>query len=333
MQSNNEEESPRWGLLLANLGTPESPDRRGVARFLREFLSDPRVVDLPRWLWLPLLNLVIIPLRSARSAAAYRTIWWKEGSPLLLLTQRLAARMTTLVAASVRQAASIEVGMRYGAPSIRSALANLRRGGATGIVVLPLFPQFSFTTTASVYDAVDKALDDMRWQPRLLRIDSYHVHPAWVEAVAASIRAFREAGGAAQILLFSLHGIPKRYVANGDPYEEHCRASVAAIARAARLQNDEWMLSFQSRVGREPWLEPYTDITLLELAARGVRHVQVVCPGFAVDCLETLEEIAMQNRERFEKAGGERLEYIPALNDSAAHAEALQKVILDRLEN
>lgn len=327
MQQDHGEESLKWGMLVANLGTPETPDRRGVARFLREFLSDPRVVDLPRWLWLPLLNLVIIPLRAARSAAAYRVVWGPEGSPLLVLTRRLAAR----IAGSISQLRNVQVGMRYGAPSIPSALAKLRQSGAGSIVVLPLFPQFSFTTTASVYDAVEKALRDMRWQPRLVRIDDYHVQPAWVAAVAASIREFRKAAGAAPMLLFSLHGIPRRYVANGDPYEQQCRAGIAAIAAAAGLQDGEWLLTFQSRVGREPWLQPYTELTLQELAETGVHHVQVICPGFAVDCLETLEEIAIRNREMFEQAGGQRLEYIPALNDSAEHAAALGAAVLDRI--
>ncbi len=320
-QTSNEAEAR--GVLLANLGTPESPDPRGVAKFLRAFLSDPRVVDLPRWLWLPLLNLVIIPLRCRRSAAAYRSIWLAEGSPLLVWTLRLAAKLS----ARLRGVCKIATGMRYGEPSIRSALEDLHQGGVNMLIVLPLYPQFSGTTTSSIYDAVELALQEMNWQPVLQRVNDYHLHPAWVAAVAASIVAFRKKSGAADKLLFSLHGIPQRYVANGDPYEQHCRASVAAIARAAQLEEDEWLLTFQSRVGREPWLMPYTDLTLKQLAQQGVRHVQVVCPGFAVDCLETLEEIAMQNHENFIAAGGHSLEYIPALNDSEDHVDALRQVI------
>lgn len=320
-------ETERRGVLVANLGTPENPDPRGVAKFLRAFLSDPRVVDLPRWLWLPLLNLVIIPLRCRRSAAAYRSIWLPEGSPLLVFTRRLAQKLAT----RMQGVCKIATGMRYGEPSIRSALEDLRQGGVNSLAVLPLYPQFSGTTTSSIYDAVEQALQDMNWHPQLSRINEYHLHPAWIAALASSIVDFRKKSGAADKLVFSLHGIPQRYAANGDPYEQHCRASVAAIARAAQLEEDEWLLTFQSRVGREPWLMPYTDLTLKQLAQQGVRHVQVVCPGFAVDCLETLEEIAMQNHENFIAAGGDRLEYIPALNDSDGHVEALRQVVLDCL--
>ena len=315
------------GVLIANLGTPDAPERKHVARFLREFLSDSRVVDLPRVLWLPLLYLVIIPLRAGRSAAAYRKIWWPEGSPLLVLTERLAARLASLSTAEVK----VEVGMRYRMPSIRSGLERLRRDGVNEVVVLPLYPQFSETTTTSIYDAVDEALRDLEWQPRLHRIESYYEHPAWVEAVSESIRNFRAIHGAADKLIFSLHGIPQRYVRQGDPYQGQCEESVQAVVRALGLSDDEWLLTYQSRVGREPWLQPYTDVTLEDLARSGVRHVQVLCPGFAVDCLETLEEIAMQNRELFEEAGGEKLEYIPALNDSDAHARLFQRLVGDAL--
>jgi protoporphyrin/coproporphyrin ferrochelatase len=316
-----------FGILLANLGTPAAPERKPVARFLREFLSDPRVVDLPRYLWLPLLNLVIIPLRAGRSAAAYRQIWWPEGSPLLVLTERLAERLR----ANLGERFRVEVGMRYGAPSIRSGLERLRAAGVEEIVILPMYPQFSGTTTASIYDAVDAALESLAWYPRRQPVDTYHEHPAWIEAIAASIRAHRAGRGAADKLIFSLHGIPQRYVRQGDPYQQQCAASVRAVAEKLGLAADQWLLTYQSRVGREPWLQPYTDITLEELARSGVRHVQVVCPGFAVDCLETLEEIAEQNRERFEAAGGEKLEYVPALNDSDAHAHLYRQLVEEAL--
>ena len=313
------------GVCLVNLGTPGSPSRKPVARFLREFLSDPRVIDLPRYLWLPLLNLVIIPFRAGRSAAAYRKIWLPEGSPLLVLTQALARRLAALLDGT----AKVETSMRYGEPSIRSGLESLRQSGVDEIIILPLYPQYSDTTTASIYDAVDKGLAEMDWQPRLHRVEQYYEHPLWVEAVASSIRDFRAANGAAEKLIFSLHGIPQRYVTQGDPYQEQCRKSVQAIVAALGLGDDEWLLTYQSRVGREPWLQPYTDETLIEMGSSGTRHVQVVCPGFAVDCLETLEEIGMQNQEFFEQAGGEKLEYIPALNDSDAHARVMKALVID----
>ncbi|MGH8033609.1 MAG: ferrochelatase [Lysobacterales bacterium] len=328
MEENLSESAPGWGLLLVNLGTPETPDRRGVARFLRSFLSDSRVVDLPRWLWLPLLNLVIIPLRAARVAAAYRSIWKPEGSPLLVFTLRLAAKLS----AALPQFRGVVAGVRYGRPSIRSALEELRKSGASELIILPLFPQFSYTTTASVYDAVQDALQNMHWQPRVLHIEDYHQDATWVAAVAGSITCFRKRLGTAEKLLFSLHGIPQRYGANGDPYEQQCRAGCEIIAKAAGLKDEEWLLTFQSRVGREPWLQPYTEDTLRQLAGKGVRKVQVICPGFAVDCLETLEEIGIRNYEMFKQAGGTSLEYIPALNDSDEHIVALRAVVLERLK-
>ena len=316
--------SPLAGVLLANLGTPTAPERKPVAKFLREFLSDPRVVDLPRYLWLPLLNLVIIPLRASRSAAAYRKIWWPEGSPLLILTRRLADRLAEDLAGLAR----VEIGMRYGEPSIRAGLKSLREGGVEKLTIIPLYPQYSGTTTTSIYDAVDKALLEMNWSPEIERVSDYHQQTAWVKAVADSIRQFRDSNGSAERLIFSMHGIPKRFVANGDPYEDQCRKSVQAIADAMGLKESEWLLCYQSRVGREPWLQPYTDLTLKSLAESGVKHVQVACPGFAVDCLETLEEIAMQNDELFRESGGEKLEYIPALNDSADHVQVMRGMVI-----
>ncbi len=311
------------GVLLFNLGTPEAPERSAVATYLREFLSDRRVVDLPRWLWLPLLYLVIVPLRAGRSAAAYSKVWTDEGSPLLVLSRRLLAQLQCSSGDRFRFA----LGMRYGKPSIRSALEELRESGAVSLTVLPMYPQFSYTTTASGYDAVDDALADMDWNPPQRRINDYHTHPAWVTAVAESIRDFWQNAGRADRLMFSMHGIPQRYADAGDPYPRHCEESVAAVVEALGIAGDEWLLTYQSRLGREPWLQPYTDKTLEALPAEGVRSVQVVCPGFAVDCLETLEEIAMENCELFKEAGGEKLQYIPALNDSAGHAKALLKII------
>lgn len=313
------------GVCVVNLGTPELPARKSVARFLREFLSDPRVIDLPRYLWLPLLNLVIIPLRAGRSAAAYRKIWLPEGSPLLVLTQRLVSRLAPML----DDIAMVVTGMRYGEPSIRNGLKQLRESGVEEVVILPLYPQYSKTTTASIYDAVDQGLAELDWRPRIQCVEHYYEHPLWIDAVASSIRDFRVTNGESEKLIFSLHGIPERYVTQGDPYRDHCEKSVQAIVAALGLGNDEWLLTYQSRVGREPWLQPYTDKTLIEMGSSGIRHVQVVCPGFAVDCLETLEEIGMQNREFFEQAGGEKLEYIPALNDSDAHARVMKALVME----
>jgi len=319
----NLENAPRTAVLLVNLGTPASPGPRDVGRYLREFLSDPRVVDLPRWLWLPLLYLFIVPLRSRRSASAYRKVWTDEGAPLLAFSRRLADRL----AMRLHGQASVQLAMRYGQPSIVDALRRFQAEGFHKLVVLPLYPQYSRTTTASVFDAVDAVLQALAWQPQQLRIEDYHQHSPWIAAVADSIRQFRSTHGAAGKLMFSLHGIPQRYVENGDPYAQQCSHSVAAIARQAGLADDEWLLCYQSRVGREAWLQPYTDVALQQLAENGAQQVQVVSPGFAVDCLETLEEIAIRYRELFQENGGKELAYIPALNDSDAHVEALASLL------
>jgi ferrochelatase len=278
-------------------------------------------------LWLPLLYGIIVPLRAGRSAAAYREVWMPEGSPLLVYTQRLAARLSEMLDGL----ADVAVGMRYGEPSIPFALEQMRASGVEDLVVIPLYPQFSYTTTASIYDAVDRALADTRWTPRVHRIQQYYEHPLWVEAVAETIRRCRETNGTPDKLVFSLHGIPQRYVNQGDPYRDQCEKSVRAVVGALGLNEDEWLLTYQSRVGREPWLQPYTDETMKELGSAGLRQLQVVCPGFAVDCLETLEEIAMQNRDFFTEAGGEKFDYIAALNDSESHARLMNAIAREAL--
>lgn len=315
----------KQGVLLFNLGTPDAPTRSAVARYLREFLSDERVVDLPRWFWLPLLNLVIVPLRAGRSARAYAKVWMTEGSPLLHFSKKLRNRLQKN--SESRQVFAL--GMRYGTPSILQALEELKSAGVESLTVLPMYPQFSYTTTATGYDAIDMALEKLNWKPDRHDIDEYHTDPRWVRAVAGKIRAYWDSHGRGERLLFSMHGIPQRYIEAGDPYQSQCQNSIAALVKELELEDDEWLLTYQSRLGREPWLQPYTDMTLEALGEEGVKHVQVVCPGFAVDCLETLEEIAMENAEGFEEAGGEKLEYIPALNDSAEHAEALAAIIAD----
>lgn len=311
------------GVLVANLGTPDAPERAAVARYLREFLSDRRVVDLPRWLWLPLLYGVIVPLRAGRSAAAYRLIWTDEGSPLLVHSSALTAR----IAEELGPGHEVVLAMRYGRPTILDGLRRLRDAGAQRVVVLPLYPQYSRTTTASVFDGVDAALRRLGWQPALHRVERYHDDPEWARAVAESVRSHQAEHGTPDRLLISMHGIPQRYDTAGDPYAGECCSSAVAVAEALGLQQPDWFLAFQSRFGREPWLQPYTDKTLEAWADEGVKRVQVLCPGFAVDCIETLEEIAMQNAELFEEAGGESLQLIPCLNDDPAHAQVLANIV------
>ena len=305
--------APDTAVLLANLGTPAAPTASAVRRYLAEFLSDRRVVQLPRWLWLPLLHAVILPLRSRRVAKKYAAIWMDGGSPLSVHTRALAAAVQARL-----PELRVEHAMRYGEPALAAALRRLREAGIRKVLVLPLYPQYSTTTTASVADVLARAegLDTKL-------VQDYHLDPQWIAAVAGSIRAHWQAQGRGERLLFSFHGIPQRLVDGGDPYAAQCRASVAAIARALDLQSHEFELAYQSRFGREPWLQPDTTGALRRLAEAGVRRVDVVCPGFAADCLETLEEIAMLNAELFREAGGGALRYIPCLNAAPAHAGAL----------
>lgn len=308
--------APTTALLAVNLGTPETPTAPAVRRYLAEFLGDPRVVSIPPLLWKPLLHGLILPLRSRRSAEKYAQVWLPEGSPLAVHTRRLAARMQqALPHWRVREA------MRYGQPALLPALDALAAEGVGRIVVLPLYPQYSTTTTASIEDVLH------RWQARnpqvkVQAIDNYATDPAWVAAVADSIRAHWQQHGRGERLVFSYHGIPQRLADAGDPYPQQCQASSEAIAAALGLSAGDWMLTYQSRFGRERWLQPYAEPTLWALAESGLKTLDVVCPGFATDCLETLEEVAMGFTATLAERGA-RMRYIPCLNDAPAHASAL----------
>ena len=309
-----EHDTPRRALLLVNLGTPSAPTARAVRRYLAQFLHDHRVVQLTRWLWCPLLHFVILPLRSPKVARKYAEVWLPGGSPLAVHTAALGkAVQARLPGWQVTHA------MRYGEPSLASALAQLRSQGMREVRVLPLYPQYSTTTTAAVADVIDahgQGLD-------VAMLADYHRDPGWARAVADSIRSHWDTHARAERLVLSFHGIPQRLVDAGDPYATHCEASTQAIAEALGIRRDEILLTFQSRFGREQWLQPYTQATLEQLGRDGVHAVDVACPGFAVDCLETLEEIAIENAKAFRDAGGQSLRYIPCLNAGDAHAEAL----------
>lgn len=313
-------DNPTSAVLLVNLGTPDAPTRSAVKRYLAQFLHDHRVVDLTRWLWCPILHFIILPLRSGKVAKKYASIWMKEGSPLRVHSQRLAARVQALMPDH-----RVRLAMTYGQPSVPDALRALQNEGVQQITVLPLYPQYSGTTSEAVFDAVQRS-QLIAAPPRITRIDDYHQHPAWVQAMADSIRAHWDTQGRGELLMMSFHGIPQRYARNGDPYPAQCEASARAIAQALGLTDAQWTLTYQSRFGREPWLQPYTDHTLQALARQGLRRVDVVCPGFATDCLETLEEIAVENAHLFRDAGGDVLNYIPCLNDADAHAQALADI-------
>lgn len=315
-------DAPDTALIAVNLGTPAAPTASAVRRYLGQFLSDRRVVQLPRWIWLPLLHGVILPLRGPRAAHKYAQIWLPDGSPLAVHTARLArALQARLPQWHVRDA------MRYGEPDLARVLDELRSAGVRKVVVLPLYPQYSTTTTESVKDVLAQSGQGLD----LHVIEDYAQDAGWVQAVAESIRQWRQQHGSGQHLLFSYHGLPQRVADAGDPYPQQCQASTQAIVQALGLEPDQWTLSYQSRFGKERWLEPATDTTLQALAARGIRQVDVVCPGFAVDCLETLEEVGLGLVEQFAAAGGE-LRYIPCLNDAPAHADALVALATRALE-
>ncbi len=317
------------GVLLTNLGTPADPTPGAIRRFLKEFLSDPRVVELPRVLWWPILNGVILNTRPRRKAKDYAEIWGEEGAPLLAISIR---QTEALQAALSELPVSVELAMRYGNPSIASGLARLRRRGATHVLVLPLYPQYSATTTATTFDAVAAALKPERRLPELRFVNHYHDDDAYIGALADSVRAHRSRHGSPDLLLMSFHGIPREYFDKGDPYHCECQKTARLLAEQLGLAADEWQVSFQSRLGPKQWLQPYTDATLRRLAADGVRSVQVICPGFSADCLETLEEIAIQNRDTFLGAGGERFEYIPCLNDTPAHIRMMRQLVLRHIQ-
>jgi ferrochelatase len=315
-------------VVLVNLGTPDAPTASALRRYLAEFLSDPRVVETPRWLWWLILHGVILRIRPARSARAYATVWTAQGSPLLVGSQALTDAVRSRMQASFgADAPTVALAMSYGSPNLRDVLEDLRQRGMRRLLVVPLYPQYSGSTTASVFDAVSRLLQRWRWVPELRFVTDYYREPGYVRALAASIREHWQAHGRGERLLLSFHGIPGRYLVNGDPYYCQCQATARLLREALGVGEDELYVSFQSRVGREPWLQPYTDQTLQSWAKAGVRRVDVACPGFSIDCLETLEEITEQNAEAFVHAGGERLSYIPALNHRPDHVTMLAELI------
>ncbi len=326
------EQPERIGVLVVNLGTPDSPSYRDVRRYLREFLGDRRVIDTPRLLWLPLLYGVILSVRPLRSARNYRKVWMPEGSPLAVysdrLTEKIGARLSALLGDGVR----VSLAMTYGNPGIGPAIDAFAAQNVRRLLVLPLYPQYCASTTGSVFDAVTRALQRVRWLPETRFVNGYHGDPAYLDALARQIDEHWAAAGARSHLLLSYHGIPASYVAAGDPYQAETEATTRGIVERLRLREGEWSHCYQSRFGRVTWLQPYTVDTLDELARRGVRSLTAVSPSFAVDCLETLEEIAMEYRERFLSIGGQSFSMVPALNAGDRHAEALAGIALRHLQ-
>ena len=315
------------GVLLANLGTPDSPTPKSISRYLWQFLTDPRVVDLPRCKWYPLLKAIILPLRSKRIAKNYQAIWTEQGSPLLAISrQQKDALQAYLDKQNID--VQVEIAMTYGNPSMQSAVKNLLKNQVERIIVLPLYPQYSSSTTGAVFDAFANALKEERGLVPFDFIHSYHVDENYINALADSIKVRLKSD---EFLLFSYHGIPLRYEKMGDYYREHCKQTTIAVVNKLGLTENQWGMTFQSRFGREEWLQPYTDKFLESAATQNIQKITVICPGFSVDCLETIEEIDKENRENFLTNGGQSYQYIPALNVEHIHIEMMGKLILEKL--
>jgi len=314
------------GVLLTNIGTPDSFHVCDVRRYLKEFLWDKRVVEAPRVVWWLVLNLIILNTRARKSSKAYEKVWSKEGAPLLSISQRQTQSLREYFA-KIGRKIEIVLAMRYGNPSIIEGMELLRAKGITRILVLPLYPQYSATTTASTFDEVSNVIKCWRQLPELRFINHYHDHPAYIAALANSVNQYWRCHGKAEKLLMSFHGIPQTYCDAGDPYFYECQTTGRLLAETLELNDSEWLFSFQSRIGTKQWLSPYTEHILHELAQSSTKSVQVICPGFSADCLETLEEIAIENKDIFIKAGGENYSYIPCLNDHPDHIEMLSRLI------
>jgi protoporphyrin/coproporphyrin ferrochelatase len=319
------------GVLLVNSGTPDSLTAGGVRSFLRRLLRDRRTIEVPRAIWCWILYGIILPLRPARVLPKYRRVWTERGSPLLLHSTALRDALRARLAADSGKDVAVELGMLYSTPDVTQGLAALREAGAQRIVVLPLFPQYSGTTNAAALDQVGLALRGWRFVPELHFAADYATNPQYIAALAASVRAHWQRNGAGDHLLMTFHGIPKQYVAEGDPYQRKCELTARALASALDLADSDWNLSFQSRVGTAEWLRPYTDDVIVQLARRGIRTLDAICPGFAVDCLETIDEIGHECDVSFRAAGGGRLRYIPALNSGPAQVDLLAGLLRSQL--
>ncbi|MBG61094.1 MAG: ferrochelatase [Woeseiaceae bacterium] len=316
------------GILLVNLGTPDNTKTSSVRRYLRQFLSDPRVIEVPKVIWWFVLNLFILPFRPSKSAEAYKEIWTKEGSPLLLYSEEITKKIQkSFNGRELKNDFHVELAMSYGKPSIENSLNKLRKKNVRRILLLPMYPQYSSTTTGSVFENVTKVLSKQRWIPEFRHINQYHDNKAYIETISESIKEFWKSNGTSDRLLFSFHGLPKKMLLEGDPYHCQCYKTARLVSEKLELSEDDWFVSFQSRLGPTKWLEPYTDETLKSWGEKKSGVVDVICPGFSVDCLETLEEIAMENAEYYEEAGGKKLRYIPALNSQQKHISFLINLI------
>lgn len=318
---------PNTGVLLVNLGTPEQATPRALRHYLREFLSDPRVVEIPRLLWLLILHGIILPIRPAKSAKLYQNIWTEQGSPLLVISQQQRSKVAQKLAESYGDNIKVALAMRYGKPTISDALENFRQNNISNIIVLPLYPQYSGPTTASTFDAIVNEIKQWRWIPSLHFISGYHQHPSYIQSLANSVRAHIQQQGKPEKLVISYHGMPKAFQDWGDPYALFCQQTTRLLQQALNFTDNDIVMSYQSRFGKAEWLKPYTEDVLIELAQQQTKNIAIICPAFSSDCLETLDEIQREYRDIFLQAGGQQYHYIPALNDNDDHITALVDII------
>ena len=317
---------PTSAIVLVNLGTPDAPTRKAVRRYLKEFLSDPRVVEIPRLVWWCILNLIILPFRSGQSAAKYKMIWTREGSPLKVHTQAQATLLRGQLGERGHRNLTVAMAMRYGSPSLPEVLDSLKAAGVDRIAILPAYPQYSATTTGSIYDAVFDHYKQVRNVPELRMVKHYHDHEGYIDALCESIESHWDTNGRGEKLVMSFHGVPKRTLMLGDPYHCECHKTARLVATRLRLEPKDYLVTFQSRFGKAEWLQPYTAPTLVELAKGGLKRVDLICPGFTSDCLETLEEISMEAKHDFLAAGGKEFHYIACLNESPKWIKGLAEI-------
>tara|TARA_B100000902_G_scaffold8259_1_gene10393 strand:+ start:2765 stop:3769 length:1005 start_codon:yes stop_codon:yes gene_type:complete len=330
MDGYRKEYQNKIGVLLTNLGTPKSPTRKDVKKYLNQFLSDKRVVDINRLLWIPILKLIILTIRPSRSAKLYQKIWTKEGSPLLVFMHRIKNKIIKILEKQNTDYV-VEVGMRYGEPSIENALTKMKESKVSKIIVFPLYPQAGSPTTSTTLDEISHVFSKWPWVPELRFINGYHDNNGYINALSKSIENASKKEGVPEKILFSYHGMPKRYLNNGDPYYCFCHKTTRLVAEKLNLNENQYDMSFQSRFGTEEWLKPYTDKILIDYARQNLKNVHIISPGFSVDCLETLEEIKIQYLELFHKNGGKKLYYIPCLNESDDHIKLIKTIIMDNI--
>jgi len=323
----HEKKNNKTGILIANLGTPDKPETAPVRRYLREFLSDPRVVEIPVLVWMIILHGIVLRLRPAKSARLYKSIWTEAGSPLMVIGKRQRDRLEQVLLDSGQQDFELKLAMRYGNPPIREALLAFQQQGIHRVVVLPLYPQYAGPTTGSTFDVVADELKQWRWVPELHFINSYHDHPLYIEALANSIRKHFDEHGKPQKLVLSYHGTPKRNLLLGDPYHCQCQKTTRLVVELLGLGEDDYVTTFQSRFGKAEWLKPYTDATLKSLPGQGIKDVVIISPAFSADCLETIQELDQENRKSFMDAGGEQYRYIPCLNDGDDHIRLMAELV------